>query len=69
MEDSVRDLQLLANLYHINPVELLKRAGFITERNFAVYDCVFEHTELLTDEQRDLIQKNINQFVKQEGLT
>ena len=61
------ELKKLADLYDLNIVELYILAGYLAEEDLTQYQLVFENTSLLTDEEKQSIQTQINLFAKRRG--
>lgn len=57
-------LQSLARLYDINLVELYIRAGYLDEEALSSYQKVFNHVDLLSEDERNHIQTQIDLFTK-----
>ena len=59
------NLVALARLYEINPVNLFVSAGYIKNEDLLSYVRIFRDVELLNDDERALIQKQIDLFTKE----
>ena len=57
-------LKSLAHLYGVSTIELLSIAGYISEVDTELYKKVFENADLLSADERDNIQTQINLFTK-----
>ena len=58
------ELKSLAHLYGVSTIELLTVAGDISEVDTELYERVFENADLLSADERDNIQTQINLFTK-----
>ena len=58
------ELKSLAHLYGVSTIELLSIAGYISEVDTELYKKVFENADLLSADERDNIQTQINLFTK-----
>lgn len=63
-EPSPKDLKKLALLYKVDVVEVFKIAGFIDEADLCNYQKAFNNTDLLIHEEKELIQHQIDYFIK-----
>ncbi|MBE5077794.1 helix-turn-helix domain-containing protein [Anaerotignum lactatifermentans] len=54
----------LAKLYKINLVDLLIKAGYLDTDALSSYEQVFQNVDLLSDDERNHIQKQIDLFIK-----
>ena len=61
---SFETLQLLAKCYNANLVDLYLAAGYLDKESLNAYQQVFSNTELLRDEEKEIIQKQIDLFVE-----
>lgn len=57
-------LQSLSNLYSINLIELYRMAGYLDEEALSSYKQVFHNVNLLTEDERNHIQAQIDLFTK-----
>ncbi len=57
-------LQALANLYNINLIELYRMAGYLDEEALSSYKQVFHNVDLLTEDERNHTQAQIDLFTK-----
>lgn len=57
-------LQTLAKLYNINLIELYCMAGYLDEESLSSYERVFQNVDLLTKDERNHIQEQIDLFTK-----
>ena len=58
------ELKKLAELYHVSLVSLYLMAGYLTENDLDDYRFGFDGASLLTQEERESIQTQINLFTK-----
>ena len=58
------DLKKLAELYKLNTVELFIAAGCISKSDLADYQLVFNNADLLTEEEKQSIQTQVDLFVR-----
>ena len=61
---SFETLKLLAKCYNANLVDLYLAAGYLDKESLYAYRQVFRNTELLRDEEKENIQKQIDLFVE-----
>lgn len=59
-------LKKLAGLYNVSVISLYLLCGYLDDSDLAEYQRCFAGAELLTDEERDLIQKQIDIFTKKQ---
>lgn len=57
-------LQVLSKLYNINLIELYCMAGYLDEEALSSYEQVFQNVDLLTEDERNHIQTQIDLFTK-----
>ena len=57
-------LQALSKLYSINLIELYRMAGYLDEEALSSYERVFQNIDLLTEDERNHIQAQIDLFTK-----
>lgn len=57
-------LQGLSKLYNINLIELYRMAGCLDEEALSSYERVFKNVDLLTEDERNHIQEQIDLFTK-----
>ena len=57
-------LLVLSKLYHINLIELYCIAGYLDKEALSSYEQVFQHADLLTEDEKNLIQAQIDLFTK-----
>lgn len=57
-------LQALSKLYDINLIELYRMAGYLDEEALSSYERVFQNVDLLTEDERNHIQAQIDLFTK-----
>lgn len=57
-------LQALSKLYNINLIELYCMAGYLDEEALSSYERVFQNVDLLTEDERNHIQAQIDLFTK-----
>lgn len=57
-------LQTLSKLYNINLIELYRIAGYLDEEALSSYEQVFQNVDLLTEDERNHIQAQIDLFTK-----
>lgn len=57
-------LKILSKLYNVNLVELYLAAGYLDNEALASYERTFSGVELLTDDEKQHIQKQIDLFTK-----
>ena len=57
-------LQILSKLYNINLIELYCIAGYLDEEALSSYEQVFQSVDLLTEDERNHIQTQIDLFTK-----
>lgn len=57
-------LKTLSKLYGVNPIELYLAAGYLDADDLCSYERVFQNTELLTPDEKENIQTQINLFTK-----
>ncbi len=57
-------LQALSKLYNINLIELYHMAGYLDEEALSSYERVFQNVDLLTEDERNHIQAQIDLFTK-----
>lgn len=57
-------LKKLAGLYNVNVISLYLLCGYLDENDLTEYKRCFSGVALLTEEERDLVQKQINIFTK-----
>ena len=60
-------LRALAELYHINIVDLYVSAGYLDSESLSLYEQVFWNVNLLNDAEKKLIQEQINLFTAGRG--
>ena len=58
------ELKKLAKLYNVSTVSLFLKAGYLTEQDLEDYKFVFQNADLLTEEEHQNIQTQINLFIK-----
>lgn len=63
-EVSPKDLKALAKLFKINLVDLYLIAGYLDEESLSSYEQVFQNADLLSDDERNNIQEQIDLFTK-----
>ncbi|GAA0061945.1 DNA (cytosine-5-)-methyltransferase [Clostridium sp. CTA-1] len=68
-EPSAITLKKLANLYNVDVINLFTLAGFLDKSDLLNYKKVFLNVDLLTDEEKELIQQQINLLTKQRANT
>ncbi len=57
-------LKALSKLYGVNPIELYLAAGYLDDNDLRSYERVFQNAELLTPDEKESIQTQINLFTK-----
>lgn len=57
-------LKTLSKLYGVNLIELYLTAGYLDAGDLGAYERVFQNVELLTAEEKQNIQTQINLFTK-----
>ena len=57
-------LLVLSKLYHVNLIELYCIAGYLDKEALSSYEQVFQHADLLTEDEKNLIQAQIDLFTK-----
>lgn len=57
-------LQALSKLYNINLIDLYCMAGYLDEEALSSYEQVFQNVGLLTEDERNHIQTQIDLFTK-----
>ena len=57
-------LKKLAELYDVNVISLYLLCGYLDENDLAEYQRCFSGVALLTEEEKDLVQKQIDIFTK-----
>ena len=57
-------LKKLARLYNVNVISLYLLCGYLNENDLTQYQRCFSGVDLLTDEERDLVQKQIGILIK-----
>lgn len=57
-------LKTLSNLYGVSPIELYLAAGYLSNDDLRSYERVFKNVDLLTSEEKESIQTQINLFTK-----
>ena len=57
-------LLVLSKLYHVNIIELYCIAGYLDKEALSSYEQVFQHADLLTEDEKNLIQAQIDLFTK-----
>lgn len=57
-------LQSLSKLYNVNLIELYCLAGYLDEEALSSYEQVFQNVDLLTEDERNHIQTQIDLFTK-----
>lgn len=57
-------LRVLSKLYNVNLVELYLAAGYLDAEALSSYERTFRGVELLTDDEKQHIQKQIDLFTK-----
>ena len=57
-------LMQLAKCYNANLIDLYLAAGYLDEESLSSYQRVFRNAELLREEEKENIQKQINLFVE-----
>lgn len=57
-------LMQLAKCYNANLIDLYLAAGYLDEESLSSYQRVFKNAELLREEEKENIQKQINLFVE-----
>lgn len=60
-------LQMLSKLYNFNLVECYLATGYLDKESLSSYKQVFQNIELLTEDERTLIQSLINMLTKGRG--
>lgn len=63
-EPSPATLKALSKLYSVDLVELYLAGGFLEGEDLASYERVFQGVDLLTDEEKQIIQRQIDLFTK-----
>lgn len=63
-EATPEEMKALARLYKIGLVEFLLDTGYLDTGALSAYERVFRNVELLSDEERRLIQEQIDLFTK-----
>ena len=58
-------MKALAKLYKIDLVDLLLNTGYLDVDALSSYERVFQNVDLLSDEERNHIQKQIDLFTKE----
>lgn len=58
------ELKKLARLYGIGVVSLYLLAGYLEERDLSDYQFVFKDADLLSEEEKENVQTQINLFTK-----
>lgn len=61
---TANELRKLAKLYQIDVVQLFLFAGYLDENDLATYQLVFRDASLLTVEEKQHIQEQIDLFIK-----
>jgi len=54
----------LAGLYNVSVISLYLLCGYLDENDLTQYQRCFSGVDLLTDEERDLVQKQIDILTK-----
>lgn len=60
-------LQMLSKLYNFNLVECYLVTGYLDAESLSSYTQVFQNTELLSEDERALIQNLINMLTKERS--
>ena len=63
-EPSPSILRALSKLYNVNLVELYLAAGYLDAADLASYERAFQRVDLLTDDEKQSIQIQIDLFTK-----
>lgn len=63
-EPSPSILRALSKLYNINLIDLYRMAGYMDEEALSSYKRVFQNVDLLTEDERNHIQEQIDLFTK-----
>lgn len=61
---SPNDLKKLAKLYGICVIELYVMAGYLDDSDLSSYQYIFNDAHLLTDEEKQIIQTQINLYTR-----
>ena len=61
---SFETLKALSVCYNANLIDLYLAAGYLDEESLSSYQRVFKNAELLREEEKENIQKQINLFVE-----
>lgn len=64
-EESFLFVRNLAELYRVDLIDLLLKAGFLNPEALSSYERVFRNVELLTDEEMHNIQEQIDLFTRE----
>lgn len=66
-EPSPSVLRKLSQLYNVNLVSLYLAAGYLDNEDLTSYEQVFQQVDLLTDDEKQSIQIQIDLFTKGRG--